>query len=84
MLWPEQAAANGAVIEYDEAAQTPYFRYDNDGHEVWFEDARSIAAKWNLAREFGLSGVRYWNLMQEFPKGFNLSRKGRQNASCIG
>ena len=82
----ETAAENGAVVRYAEIAQSPWFTYQTGGaeHIVWFEDARSIAAKWNLAREFGLSGVRYWNLMQEFPKGFNLSRKGRQNASCIG
>ena len=82
----ETAAENGAVVRYAEIAQSPWFTYLTGGveHIVWFEDARSIAAKWNLAREFGLSGVRYWNLMQEFPKGFNLSRKGRQNASCIG
>ena len=27
-------------------------------HVVWFEDVRSITAKWDLIREFGLSGAR--------------------------
>ena len=67
----ETAAENGAVVRYAEIAQSPWFTYLTGGaeHIVWFEDARSIAAKWNLAREFGLSGVRYWNLMQEFRRG---------------
>ena len=41
-------------IEYDVRAQAPFFRYtDSSGkqHEVWFEDARSIQAKFNLIKE---------------------------------
>lgn len=60
-------------IQYDELAQSPWFRYtDDDGrlHEVWFEDARSIAAKLALADEFGLFGVGYWNSMREFPQNW--------------
>ncbi len=68
----EIAAANGAVIEYDEAAQTPYFRYDNDGHEVWFEDARSIYAKLMLLDEYNLAGIGYWNLSRDFPQNWAL------------
>lgn len=68
----EIAAANGAVIEYDEAAQTPYFRYDNNGHEVWFEDARSIYAKLMLLDEYNLAGIGYWNLSRDFPQNWAL------------
>lgn len=63
----------GADILYDETAQSPYFRYtDNDGrlHEVWFEDARSITAKLELIKEFGLFGAGYWNSMREFPQNW--------------
>ena len=35
-------------------------------HVVWFEAVRSIEAKWKLAKEFGLSGAWYWNLMRPF------------------
>ncbi len=62
-----------AEIQYDEEAQSPWFRYtDADGrlHEVWFEDARSIQAKLNLAREYGLRGIGYWNSMREFPQNW--------------
>ena len=34
--------------------------------EVWFEDVRSIAAKIELAKEYELYGVGYWNLMRPF------------------
>ncbi len=63
----------GAEIQYDLNAQSPWFHYtDSDGnlHEVWFEDARSIQAKLDLAREFGLAGIGYWNSMRKFPQNW--------------
>ena len=62
-----------AAIRYDETAQAPWLRYvDEQGaeHEVWFEDARSIQAKLNLALEYGLYGVGYWNLDRTFPQNW--------------
>lgn len=62
-----------AAIQYDETAQSPWFRYsDGQGreHEVWFEDARSIRAKLALVPEYGLYGVGYWNLMRPFPQNW--------------
>ena len=61
------------AIRYDEQAQAPWFRYVDDRgaeHEVWFEDARSIQAKLNLAFDFGLYGVGYWNLDRPFPQNW--------------
>lgn len=62
------AAENGAVIEYAPVAQSPWFTYRKNGmeHVVWFEDVRSIEAKWNLIKEYGLLGGWYWNLMRPF------------------
>ena len=63
----------GVAIQYDERAQSPWFRYtDAEGreHEVWFEDARSIRSKLALIPEYGLSGAGYWNLMREFPQNW--------------
>lgn len=64
-----------AAIRYDETAQAPWFRYvDDQGreHEVWFEDARSIRAKVNLALEHGLYGLGVWNLDRPFPQGWTV------------
>lgn len=69
------AGAYNAAIEYDETAQSPFFRYiDEEGaeHEVWFEDARSIQAKFNLVKELGLRGVYYWVLGWDFPQNWLL------------
>lgn len=63
----------GAYINYDPIAQAPFFNYyDENGrqHEVWFEDARSILAKFTLANEFRLGGVSYWTINQYFPQNW--------------
>lgn len=63
------------AIRYDETAQSPWFRYvDDQGleHEVWFEDARSIQAKLNLAFDYDLYGVGVWNLDRPFPQGWTV------------
>ena len=61
----------GAAIQYDEVAQSPWFRYTDQNrviHEVWFEDARSARAKLHLAASQGLQGVGLWNLMRDAPQ----------------
>ncbi|MDQ7097136.1 glycosyl hydrolase family 18 protein [Desulfosporosinus sp. PR] len=62
-------------IHYNKTAQAPWFRYtDVQGrqHEVWFEDARSIQAKFNLVKELGIRGFYYWVLGHEFPQNWLL------------
>lgn len=71
----ELAFTYNARIEYDEEAQSPFFTYfDEQGaeHEVWFEDARSIQAKFDLVKEFDLRGLYYWVLGWEFPQNWLL------------
>lgn len=62
------AIENDAQIQFDTTTMSPYFRYVKDGveHEVWFEDVRSMEAKFNLVREFDLRGMGYWQIMKLF------------------
>lgn len=62
------AIENDAVIQFDETAMSPFFRYEKDGvqHEVWFEDVRSMREKFSLITEYGLRGMGYWQLMKLF------------------
>ena len=76
-LSPQEALAlarrYGAEIQYDETAQSPWFRYTAETgtvHEVWFEDARSSLAKLRLAADNGLQGVGLWNLMRDAPQTY--------------
>lgn len=63
-----------AQILFDETAQTPYFNYyaprASGGiaeHVVWFDDARSMAAKLPLIEKYGLGGGGVWNVTKYFP-----------------
>lgn len=54
-----------AAIEYDQTAQSPHFSFYDENkkqHIVWFEDARSFQAKFNLVKQYGLRGLSYWKL----------------------
>lgn len=69
------ARRHGREILFDNETMTPHFNYtDGNGkeHEVWFEDARSMKAKYDLVREFSLKGMGYWNLMRPFKQNWSL------------
>lgn len=62
-------------IQYDTTAQAPFFYYYDDEkreHVVWFEDARSIYAKFQLINEYNLGGVSYWTVNKSFPQNWTL------------
>lgn len=70
-----RALENNVTIQYDQTAQSPFYLYkDEEGrrHEVWFEDARSAQAKFDLVKAFGLLGVSYWTLEYPFPQNWVL------------
>ena len=82
------AIDHGVEIQFDELSQSPYFRYWQYGvqHEVWFEDVRSLKAKFDLVKEYGLGGVGYWQLMRYFRANwlmldelFDIERGERKN-----
>ncbi|WP_066074765.1 LysM peptidoglycan-binding domain-containing protein [Neobacillus soli] len=68
------AAKHHVPIQYDAKAQAPFFKYSDAGkqHEVWFEDARSIQAKFNLIKELNIRGMSYWKLGLAFPQNWLL------------
>jgi spore germination protein len=76
----EQEAINraikyNAVIQYDDVAQSPFFRYTDEqgrAHEVWFEDARSAQAKFDTVKSYSLGGISYWALGYPFPQNWTL------------
>ncbi|WNB90771.1 LysM peptidoglycan-binding domain-containing protein [Bacillus sp. NEB1478] len=71
------AAQMKVNIEFDEGDASPWFKYtDSQGkvHEVWFEDARSMKAKYETAKEYGLRGVSFWVLGIPFPQNWPVIR----------
>jgi spore germination protein len=71
------ARNRGVAILYDKKAEAPHYTYRDDAgkdHEVWFEDARSIQAKFDLIKELNLRGISYWKLGLPFPQNWLLLR----------
>lgn len=68
------AVEQGAEIKFDSLAESPYFTYTSGGvsHEVWFEDVRSLQAKFNLIKEYSLRGCGYWQIMKWFRANWML------------
>ncbi|MDI3257911.1 MAG: glycosyl hydrolase family 18 protein [Kyrpidia sp.] len=76
-----RAVQHGAEIHYDQQAQSPFFRYwdaRGQGHEVWFEDARSAQAKFDLVKNYNLRGISYWVLGFPFPQNWLLLEENFQ------
>lgn len=71
----QRAVKYGATIQYDIKTQSPFFRYvDEQGreHEVWFEDARSAQAKFDMTKQYNLRGISYWALGFPYPQNWVL------------
>lgn len=65
-----RAAENNVIILFDEPAQAPYYYYsDASGtpHVVWFDDVRSMNAKFRLIPEYKINGAGIWQIMNYFP-----------------
>ncbi|SFB31230.1 spore germination protein [Lentibacillus halodurans] len=70
-----RAREHNVAIEFDTEAQAPFYTYTDaqgNNHEVWFEDARSIQAKFDMMKELGLLGISYWKLGLAFPQNWLL------------
>ncbi|MBH8598098.1 glycosyl hydrolase family 18 protein [Thermoactinomyces sp. CICC 10523] len=71
------AHQKGIKVRYSKRDEAPWFRYtDRAGkrHEVWFEDAQSIQAKFNLVKQYRLHGISYWVLGESFPENWTMLR----------
>lgn len=66
------AISVGANIQFDQVAASPYFMYwmGTTKHVVWFEDIRSFVKKYQLADQYSLLGVTFWQLKFEFSQNW--------------
>jgi hypothetical protein len=54
-----------APEQWDVGSQSPHLSYTDAAgqqHEVWYEDARSVQARFDLARRSELGGIELWRL----------------------
>jgi len=63
-------------LSYDENESAPYFHYKekNDDHTVWYENAKSIDEKVQLAKSSGFGGITFWRLGEEDPAMWDMLR----------
>ncbi|KAB8135770.1 LysM peptidoglycan-binding domain-containing protein [Gracilibacillus oryzae] len=67
-----QAIAANTVINFDQAAASPWYQYlsGQEEHIVWFEDIRSYQEKYYLVELYQLSGVTYWQISLPAPQNW--------------
>jgi len=65
-----RAARSGARIQWDQDAHVPYFKTAT--RTVYFENARSIEHKLELATRHSLGGIAAWRLGQELPQVWDV------------
>lgn len=70
----QRAYRVGAEIQYSERSEAPFYEYTRDGisHIVWFENARSTAARLQLVNDFNLGGVSYWTVNQFYAQNWRV------------
>ena len=66
-----------------EAGEQWYNFISDTANEVWFEDARSWAAKLALIPEYGFVGAGIWNAMRPFTQGWLILQSGYRVTSFI-
>ena len=65
---PALAAKPGATAGYSDTDQANWVRYTDAAghkHEAWYEDGRSLAAKFQVVDDLGLAGFAAWRIGQE-------------------
>lgn len=68
------AIEKGATVRFNPFSASPMFHYyaGSQEHEVWYEDPKSILAKFHLVYEMNLRGISFWVLGQPFPQLWHL------------
>jgi len=66
---PARLRAYRAAVRWDDTVGQSVATYTRAGfvHHVWVEDARSLALKASLVREYGLAGIAAWRIGFETP-----------------
>jgi spore germination protein YaaH len=81
LQWTEAEALahkNGVDVRWDAATKSPWFEFTDDrarSHTVWYENARSLKARLDLAARYRVAGVALWRLGGEDPAIWALLRQ---------
>lgn len=69
-----RAAGEGTEIQYNLNSEAPFYEYTRNDvrHIVWFENARSTAARLEIVKDFNLKGVSYWTVNQFYEQNWRV------------
>ena len=73
-----RSRAHNASVKWDPVSQSPWFAYTDDSgrpHTAWYENARSLKDKVDLALQYRVSGVFIWVLGGEDPEIWETLRQ---------
>ncbi|WP_017974478.1 glycosyl hydrolase family 18 protein [Actinopolyspora halophila] len=90
VTWSEavrSAEEHDARVRFDESSRTPWFRYtdaEGERHEVWFENAASSLAKFEVAERAGIGGVYLWMYGAADPETWTRLRRTFPGAGRSG
>ncbi len=72
-----QAIQKQSDINFNEVAASPWYEYwqNQQQHITWFEDIRSIRAKYEVIDLYSLAGVTFWHLGLSFPQNWAFIEK---------
>jgi spore germination protein YaaH len=76
----ELAGQVGAGESWDVGTQSPWLSYratDGTTRTVWYENARSVQYKYDVARRYELGGIAWWRLGGEDPSIWSLPAADR-------
>jgi len=69
-----KSLANQAPVQWDPQRASSFFNYADPAgpHIVWFENRRSLEAKFALAKKYDLAGIAVWRLGREDKTAYPL------------
>ncbi|MEK7474876.1 MAG: glycoside hydrolase family 18 protein [Candidatus Coatesbacteria bacterium] len=65
----QELRSKGWQRVWDAEAGVPYLRKDGEREIISYEDEASAALKGRLARDYGLRGIFFWEISQDFLRG---------------
>ncbi|WP_047151070.1 glycosyl hydrolase family 18 protein [Aneurinibacillus tyrosinisolvens] len=71
------AISKRVSIQYNWQAEAPFFQYTQgtQARIVWFEDVRSLRAKYRIMEVYRLRGATFWHLNYPFPQNWSYMQK---------
>ncbi|MGR6835259.1 glycosyl hydrolase family 18 protein [Syntrophomonas erecta] len=65
---------------FDDKSMSPYYTYrdsNNNYHEIWLENERSLSEKWKVVSRYQLGGISFWRIGNGFEDLYRVIEKNQ-------